>query len=184
MLHQTWSDSSTKTPSRQARNTCYNKFMENLPYRKGANAIVIDKNNDFLLVQKLVYDDHQWDFPGGGIDENETLEEGILRELKEELGTSNFEIIEKSSHINRYEWPEPTQKVAFKKYGIWWRGQEKHQFIIKFTGKKSEIRMQEKEIKKIKWVPYKELKNHLVFENQWEKVKQLIQDSSLNLKKQ
>ena len=34
-----------------------------------------------------------WQFPQGGIDDGETPQEALLRELKEEIGTSNVEII-------------------------------------------------------------------------------------------
>jgi len=34
-----------------------------------------------------------WQFPQGGIDDGESPQEALLRELKEEIGTSNIEII-------------------------------------------------------------------------------------------
>ena len=34
-----------------------------------------------------------WQFPQGGIDENESEEEALLRELEEEIGTREVEII-------------------------------------------------------------------------------------------
>ena len=153
--------------------------MNDLPYRKGVNAIVVDKNNNFLLVQKQNYDSHQWDFPGGGVEQNEKLETAMLRELEEEVGTNKFEIVEKSPHLLKYEWPKEAQEHAHNKHGKWWRGQEKHQFIVKFTGKKSDIQIQENEIRQIKWVPYNKLKDHLVFENQWKDAKRAIKDSDL-----
>ena len=46
--------------------------------------IVIDKNKRVLLEERS--DDGYFDFPGGGIDLNETAEEAAYRELKEETG--------------------------------------------------------------------------------------------------
>jgi len=43
--------------------------MNNFPYRQGIHAIVLDKDNNILLVQKQGYGENQWDFPGGGVDE-------------------------------------------------------------------------------------------------------------------
>ena len=51
-------------------------------------AIIID-NNKILLTQRGYgeYKD-KWEFPGGKIEENETKEETIIREIKEELDAS------------------------------------------------------------------------------------------------
>jgi hypothetical protein len=45
--------------------------MQNLPYRQGVNAYVIDSANNFLLVHKQNYAEGQWDVPGGGLDANQ-----------------------------------------------------------------------------------------------------------------
>ena len=154
--------------------------MNDCPYRKGVNAVVIDSNNKFLIVQKKNYGDNQWDFPGGGLDDNEKLETGILRELKEELGSDDFVIVSQSPINIKFEWPQEAIEAGYRKHGKHWRGQEKYQFIIKFTGVTSDFKLQEDEIKRIKWVKYSELKDHLVFEGQWENAKLVIENAGLN----
>ncbi len=155
--------------------------MNNFPYRKGVNAVVVDKNNLLLIVQKQNYGQNQWDFPGGGLEDNEDPKGGILRELKEELGSTEFEIIEQSPIKNRFEWPQQSIEDNFKKHGKWYRGQEKYQFIIRFTGNKDSLMLQDEEIRQIKWVPYSELKNHLIFKEQWDNAKEVIGTSTLSL---
>lgn len=146
-----------------------------LPYRQGVNAFVIDGQGNFLLVQKQSYGEHQWDIPGGGLDEGEALEKGILRELEEELGTQKFKILAKSPHVDRYEWPKEARERGHKKHSIWWRGQEKYQYLVKFSGKKEEIKPQEEEIRLIKWVPYEQLEEHMIFDGQWDSAKEALE---------
>lgn len=63
-----------------------------------ARAIVLDKDN-LILINKVKRDDMFGNYtyletPGGGVDNGETIEEGLKRELEEELGVT-VEIIEK-----------------------------------------------------------------------------------------
>ena len=55
--------------------------------RPGIDAIIENEQGEFLL-QK----DSHWHFVGGGIEENETAEDALLREIKEETGYSNLTI--------------------------------------------------------------------------------------------
>jgi len=58
-------------------------------------AIILDLNNRILLQKKdsgYVLGPGKWCLCGGGIDENETAEETIKREIKEELGITIKEI--------------------------------------------------------------------------------------------
>ena len=50
-------------------------------------AAVIKKNNKYLIVQRnrKKHMGLKWEFPGGKVEENETFEEALLREIKEEL---------------------------------------------------------------------------------------------------
>ena len=50
-------------------------------------AAIIKKNNHFLIVQRnrKKHMGLKWEFPGGKVEKNETFEEALLREIKEEL---------------------------------------------------------------------------------------------------
>ena len=50
-------------------------------------AAVMKKNDKYLIVQrnKKKHLGLKWEFPGGKVQENETFEEALIREIKEEL---------------------------------------------------------------------------------------------------
>lgn len=148
-------------------------------YRKKAAAVVINDEGKFLLLQLQIYDVHQWNIPGGGIDEGETPEETILRELKEELGCEKFEILERSPVPNRYDWPQEVVDRRFADTGTLYLGQDCTQFVVRFLGEDSDIQLQDKEIRKHIWVSLDDLKSHLVFPGQWENIKKVISSSSI-----
>ncbi|PKK96739.1 MAG: DNA mismatch repair protein MutT [Tenericutes bacterium HGW-Tenericutes-3] len=59
--------------------------------RKTVRAVILNKENQVLLVYSHLYDDYT--FPGGGVMENETDEQALKRELKEEIGAHQITII-------------------------------------------------------------------------------------------
>lgn len=154
--------------------------MTNKPYRQGVIAIVIDKDSNFLLVQKNKYKDNEWNFLGGGREDGETLEENLLRELKEEIGADKrkFEIIGISSHKTEYDYPEDTvEKIHNGKY----RGQSYDQVILRFNGNKEDLDFNPEEFKKHKWVKADELEKHLIFPNQYTTHRKAIEELLTNL---
>lgn len=52
------------------------------------SALILDKKDEFVLLiqQRNRFGELYWWIPGGGLEENESTEEGINRELYEELG--------------------------------------------------------------------------------------------------
>jgi len=160
----------------------HNAYISNLrengsiPYRQGVVGIIIDSENNYLVVQMLEYGDNQWRFCGGGINDEEDHESALLRELEEELGVSNFEILKESSIINRFEWPAHVTAKRYLKNNKFWRGQEQKQFLVRFTGRREDLKVDPKELKRVKWVKYEELQAHFIFENQWEQAEKTLKE--------
>jgi ADP-ribose pyrophosphatase YjhB (NUDIX family) len=80
--------------------TCHYKYYHNC---SGATAGIITKGNQ-LLVIKRKYDPGKdmYGVPGGFVDYDETLEQGFVREIKEELNVTLTSYQYYASYPNRY----------------------------------------------------------------------------------
>ena len=149
--------------------------QSNKPFRKGVNAIVVDKDNNFLLIQKNGYKENEWNFLGGGREEGETLEQNLFRELKEEIAAeqSGFEIVGTSSYKIEYDYPP---ELALKINSGKFRGQSYDQVVLKFTENKGKLVFTPEEFRTHKWVSGNELVSCLVFPNQYQNHKKAIDE--------
>ena len=97
---------------------------KNKKYRENVAAFVV---NDDGLILACHRSDRRgaWQLPQGGVDKGETPEDTLFRELKEEIGTDQIEIIDTLPQTIYYEWPKRVQKR--KGY----RGQEQFYFLVK-----------------------------------------------------
>lgn len=59
-----------------------NQQIPNCFYRISIKALILDEEKRFLLVKE---DNGLWELPGGGLDFKENPQEGIKREMKEEM---------------------------------------------------------------------------------------------------
>lgn len=150
-----------------------------LTYRKSTIAVVVDKENKILLVQKKNYQDNEWQFPGGGVEDGETEELAISRELKEELGTNEFALIKKSRDCLQYDWPDEVIQRKLRVKGKTYLGQIVAQFLVKFLGQPEDINFQKEEIKKIVWVSALESDEYFVFPNQLAETIKLFKEFGL-----
>ncbi|MCT4595308.1 MAG: NUDIX domain-containing protein [Anaeromicrobium sp.] len=71
----------------------------NIYERKAARGIIL-KGEDILLLYTKRYNDYS--FPGGGVDLEENLFEGLTRELEEETGAKNIKIIKEYGLLDEY----------------------------------------------------------------------------------
>jgi 8-oxo-dGTP pyrophosphatase MutT (NUDIX family) len=152
---------------------------DRLPYREAVLGFVVDENSRFLVVTHASESiRNAWRFPGGGLEPGETPEEAILREFAEEFGADRyrFEIVRKSRLMNQTEWPDETILAAYRTKGKWWRGQRQHQFRLRCSGDRAEIRPKSTEIREMQWATIEELPTMFVFPGQWENAKRVIDE--------
>lgn len=155
------------------------RISSKLPYRKNISCIFFKKKK-FLLVQLVSWPDKFWKFPQGGIGRHESEESAARRELIEELNTDKFKFIAESKQINKYDWTEDVVKLAGKK----WRGQIQKFFLVEYLGDDKDIKINEDEIKRYKWVELNELYAHIDNDNKnFKNYKNTIEKVILEFKK-
>ncbi len=92
-------------------------------YRPNVAIVVLDKTGKLLACERSDIAGI-WQIPQGGLDEGEAPEAGMLRELKEEIGTADIEILGRLPHTIRYDWPPRLYKRGF-------HGQEQYYFLVR-----------------------------------------------------
>lgn len=132
-------------------------------YRKGVSALIINSKDEFLVVNLNSFEEQFFAIPGGGVEEGESLEGAVYREIKEELGIDarSLKLIGKGETPLQFAFKTPKIRD-----GVEILGSERHFFGFKFIGDCSEIKLQEDEVRACAWVPFVELDKFLLFDNQ------------------
>jgi putative (di)nucleoside polyphosphate hydrolase len=98
-------------------------------YRPNVAAIVLDSSYplkcEILIASRIDIKD-AWQFPQGGIDGDETPKEALFRELKEEIGTNEVEIIAEYPGWVSYDFP-----VSVAKNMAPYDGQTQKYYLVK-----------------------------------------------------
>ena len=121
---------------------------QKLPLRTGVGIIVLNKQNKIFVGKRKDNPGDKWQMPQGGVDEGEDYVTAMRRELLEETGIQNIEIIKEIDKIYQYELPENLIGIIWKgKY----RGQKQKWFITRFLGEEKEINLNTKHAEFIDW---------------------------------
>ncbi|MDD5117346.1 MAG: RNA pyrophosphohydrolase [Sulfuricurvum sp.] len=98
-----------------------------------------------------------WQFPQGGIDEGESSEEALYRELEEEIGTNKVEIIAEYPEWIAYDFPS---HVAAKMAP--YAGQKQRYYLVRLKkGAKIDLDTKHPEFKAYRFVAIDELLTHI-----------------------
>ncbi|HIH2202418.1 TPA: RNA pyrophosphohydrolase [Campylobacter jejuni] len=98
-------------------------------YRPNVAAIVLSSSYPFeckIFIAKRSDMDNIWQFPQGGIDKGESVKNALFRELKEEIGTDEVEIIAEYPEWLNYDFPS---KIVKKMYP--YDGQIQKYFLVR-----------------------------------------------------
>jgi len=128
-----------------------------LPYRLNVGAAVFSADGRVLVGRRAGVQGAPWQLPQGGIDGDEVPRVAVFRELLEEIGTANAEILGEHPEWLQYDLPDELIGRAFKGR---FRGQRQKWFALRFLGADSEVRLDldpHPEFDAWKWVELGEL---------------------------
>ncbi len=128
-------------------------------YRPNVAVIVLSdeypNKKDIFIAERTDLNDI-WQFPQGGIDEGETAEEALFRELEEEIGSNDVNIVAEFPEWISYDFPSHVAK-KMKPFA----GQRQRYYLVKLNkGAKIDIATQHPEFSAYKFVNISELLNH------------------------
>jgi len=131
-------------------------------YRRNAGIVVFNPEKKVLLCERIDVAG-SWQFPQGGIEEEETAEQAAWRELREETSLAAVKHIATLACPARYRFPEKLQKELQKK-GITNAGQDMYWSLFYFAGEDSAINLQtgEPEFRRFRWGTLTEAYNLIV----------------------
>ena len=144
--------------------------LKKLPLRNGVGIVVLNKENKVFVAKRIDNPKNFWQMPQGGVDEGEKLFNAALRELEEETGMKNVELIKEIDGTMTYELPKHLLGIIWKgKY----KGQKQKWFLMRYLGRDEEINIKtdKPEFLEWKWVDI-------------DKITEIVVDFKLNVYKE
>ena len=122
-------------------------------YRLNVGIVLLNDKNQVFWGRRKGED--SWQFPQGGIADNEEAEMAVIRELNEELGLlpEHVQIVSKTKDWLYYDVPGIYNRANKNFY----RGQKQIWFLLKFLGKDHHINVKfhkEQEFDAWRWINY------------------------------
>ena len=119
-----------------------------LPLRLGVGAVVLNNKNKVFVCKRIDNPVDKWQMPQGGVNQGEELIDAMKRELEEETGIRNIQILREVDGWSEYELPKYLLGKIWKgKY----RGQKQKWFIVRFLGNDEEINLKTSKPEFIEW---------------------------------
>lgn len=134
-------------------------------FRKNAAIIVCNSEGQVLLCARADKKGFEWQFPQGGIDDGESVVEAACRELREETGITDVELIKEMPGFQRYRFPDEIIE-EFHKSGRFNVGQDQH--YVLFSLKNDNVKIdfethpEEIEFKAWKWAEIEEAPREII----------------------
>jgi len=125
-----------------------NTKYQNLPLRSGVGIVVLNKENKVFVARRIDNPKNYWQMPQGGVDHDEDYLVAAYRELREETGIKNIELIKELDGFTTYKLPTNLLGIIWKgKY----KGQKQKWFVMRFLGNDNEINIKTKRPEFLDW---------------------------------
>lgn len=134
---------------------------ESLPYRPCVAVMLLSRAGQVLVGKRIDQTLEGWQMPQGGIDDGESPRDAVFRELEEEIGTRNAEILREHPDWLKYDLPPRLVGLSLRgKY----RGQTQKWFAMRFLGEDREINLatEHAEFSHWRWASIEELPRLIV----------------------
>lgn len=121
-------------------------------YRTNVAALVVNPDGNLLICERESIPG-AWQFPQGGVDTGESLEQALFREVREEVGlrAEHYEIVDRRNGY-RYLYPEEVRHKKLRKHGS--HGQEQTYFLchLKPNAPQVNVHQKEREFRAYRWI--------------------------------
>ncbi len=108
----------------------------------------LNSQNQVFVARRIDNPKNYWQMPQGGVENGEDYYKAALRELKEETNIKSISLVKEIDGFISYNLPNNLLGIIWKgKY----KGQKQKWFIMKFTGKDSEININTKKPEFLDW---------------------------------
>lgn len=134
---------------------------EPLLYRKNVGIMLVNQYDQVFVGQRIDFKSDAWQMPQGGVDDGESEEDAAFRELYEEVGVSQVDIIAKTEDYITYDLPN---ELISKLWNGKFKGQEQRWFLMRLLGGDELININTEvpEFHSWKWVSLDELEDLII----------------------
>jgi len=131
------------------------------PYRPCVGIMLLNQQNEVFVARRVDVPGNHWQMPQGGIDHNELPRDAAFREMKEEIGTDNAEIIGECPEWYAYDL---AAKLSRQLWQGRYRGQTQKWFALRYLGQDSDINLDTEipEFSEWRWVVFDDLLSLIV----------------------
>jgi putative (di)nucleoside polyphosphate hydrolase len=129
---------------------------KNSKYRPGVGIVLLNERGCVLVGRRIDIVQSAWQLPQGGIERGEYPSDAALRELKEEIGTDDVDIIAESKGWLTYDVPSEHSQRAWNGR---WQGQRQKWFLMRYRGTDADFDLGRNapEFSAWRWVPLSDL---------------------------